>query len=61
MIELSKKELKPQFQWTLKCQEAFETLKTLVTTAPVLAHFDYSKTSYIEVDSSDYVHGGVLS
>ena len=61
MIELSKKELKSQFQWSTKCQDAFNTLKGLVTTAPVLAHFDHSKTSYVEVDSSDYVHGGVLS
>ena len=36
-------------------------MKDLVTTSPILAHFDHSKRSYVEVDSSDYVHGGVLS
>ena len=61
MIELSKKELKYQFDWTDKQQVAFDTMKDLVTTSPILAHFDHSKRSYVEVDSSDYVHGGVLS
>ena len=60
MIELSKKELKYQFDWTNKQQVAFDTIKDLVTTSPILAYFDYSKRSYVEVDSSDYVHGGVL-
>ena len=36
-------------------------MKDLVTTSPILAYFDHSKRSYVEVDSSDYVHGGVLS
>ena len=27
----------------------------------MLAYFDYYKTSYIEVDSSDYVHSSCLS
>ena len=60
MIELSKKELKYQFEWTNKQQVAFDTIKDLVTTSPILAYFDHSKRSYVEVDSSDYVHGGVL-
>ena len=36
-------------------------MKDLVTISPILAHFDHSKRSYVEVNSSDYVHGGVLS
>jgi hypothetical protein len=30
-------------------------------TAPILIHFDHTKTAYIEADSSDYVQGGCLS
>jgi hypothetical protein len=30
-------------------------------TAPILIHFDYSKTAYVEADSLDYVQGGCLS
>jgi len=36
-------------------------MKKYITTAPVLAHFDYQKESYIKVDFSNYVHRGVLS
>jgi hypothetical protein len=35
MTELLKKEVK--FLWDIKCEEAFHTLRKLLTTAPVLA------------------------
>ena len=35
-------------------------MKDLVTISPILAYFDHSKRSYVEVDSSDYIYGGVL-
>jgi hypothetical protein len=42
-------------------QEAFKELKSIVSLAPVLAYFDYSKTAYLEANSSDYVQGSCLS
>ena len=37
----------PPFQWTSKHQEAFDKLKQVLTTAPVLAYPDYTKPSYL--------------
>jgi hypothetical protein len=59
LIELTKKS--QPFNWSPQCQEAFEYFKEQVTKAPILLHFDYTKQCYLEVDSSDYVQGGVLS
>jgi CRISPR/Cas system CMR-associated protein Cmr5 small subunit len=59
LIELTKKS--QPFNWSPQCQEAFEYFKEQVTKAPILLHFDYTKQYYLEVDSSDYVQGGVLS
>ena len=61
LTELSRKDSKNRFHWTKDCQEAFETMKKQITSVPILRHFDHSKISYVEVDSSDYVHGGCLS
>ena len=61
MIELSKKELKYQFDWTNKQQVAFDIIKDLVIISLILTYFDHSKRSYVEVDSSDYVYEEVLS
>jgi hypothetical protein len=41
MTELLKKEVK--FHWNDKCEEAFHTLRMLLTTAPVLAQPDCTK------------------
>ncbi|MCP4056297.1 MAG: hypothetical protein GY738_03065, partial [Pseudoalteromonas sp.] len=38
--------------WDDACREAFNRLKHLLTTAPVLAFPDFSKTFYIETDAS---------
>jgi len=61
IIELTKDEFKKNFQWNGQAQEAFDELKRQITSAPILAHFDHSKMSYLEADSSDYVQGGCLS
>jgi hypothetical protein len=61
---MTKKELKGQnFDWNQHQagRIAFEALKEAVLSALILAHFDHSKESFVEVDSSDYVQGGVLS
>jgi Reverse transcriptase (RNA-dependent DNA polymerase)/RNase H-like domain found in reverse transcriptase len=50
-----------RFKWTPECQTAFESLKLMFTTAPVLKNFEWDKECVVECDSSDYVVGGVLS
>ena len=49
------------FRWSEKCQLAFDEVKKLVTSAPILRHFDPTRTCYVKCDSSDYVTSGVLS
>lgn len=45
---------KKKFCWTPEAQEAFEKIKTLLTTAPVLVNPDFSKKFYLHCDASDY-------
>ena len=47
--------------WTDKCQTAFLQLKMALTSAPVLAHPDFTQRFIIEVDSSLQGLGAVLS
>jgi len=47
--------------WSGKEQVAFEDLKTVVTTAPVLVSPQESDLFQIEADSSDFATGAVLS
>ena len=49
------------FYWTDQCQEAFETLKERLISAPLLAHWDPDKKTVVEADSSGYAIGGCLS
>ena len=48
-------------EWTEQCDKAFEELKKIVATEPVLRHFDPKRQSYIECDASDTCTGGILS
>ena len=48
-------------RWSDACAKAFDKMETLVTSAPVLRHYDRSKPAVLETDSSDYVNGDVLS
>ena len=49
------------WNWDTKEQDAFEHLKTAVTTAPVLMSPQDSEPFRIEADSSDFASGAVLS
>jgi hypothetical protein len=49
-----------KFNWSSKCNEAFEQLKTLLTTAPVLAQPDINKPFDVYCDASGSGLGCVL-
>ncbi|THC87035.1 hypothetical protein EYZ11_013518 [Aspergillus tanneri] len=59
LTELTKKDTR--FQWTEAADDAFQLLKKLFTTAPVLMQFDPERETVVEVDSSGWSMGGVLS
>jgi hypothetical protein len=58
MTKLLEKEAK--FNWSLQCEEAFLTLKKLLTTAPVLAQPDIEKPFDVYCDASGIGIRGVL-
>lgn len=49
-----------KIDWSNDCQKAFETIKSLITSAPVLLMPDMSRPFRIECDASDYAVGAVL-
>jgi hypothetical protein len=58
MTQLLEKEAK--FKWSPQCEEAFLTLKKLLTTAPVLAQPDIEKPFDVYCDAAGTGIGGVL-
>lgn len=59
LTELTKKNV--PWSWSQKCDDAFNSLKDSFIQAPILKHFDPDRRCYVEVDSSDWAHGGILS
>ncbi|KAL7297066.1 hypothetical protein TKK_0009491 [Trichogramma kaykai] len=57
--DMTKKGVK--FKWTPKQETSFQTLKTCLTTAPILIFPDFSKPFTLTTDSSDLPIGAVLS
>ena len=49
------------FTWTGECQEAFDRLKTALSSSPVLALPNDTGTFVLDTDASDYQIGAVLS
>ena len=58
MTRLLQKDVK--FVWTLECETAFHTLRTLLTSAPVLAQPDIEKLFDVFCDASGTGLGCVL-
>jgi hypothetical protein len=58
MTKLLEKEVK--FKWSPQCEEAFLTLKKLLTTAPVLAQPNIERPFDVYYDTSGMGIGGVL-
>ena len=48
------------WNWDQECQQAFNTLKTAITTAPVLGYADFTQPFILEVDASHKGLGAVL-
>lgn len=51
---------KRKFEWTPAAQEAFENIKRLLTSTPVLVSPDFSKNVFLHCDASDYGIGVFL-
>jgi hypothetical protein len=49
-----------EWKWTQEHQQAFETLKTALISALVLAHFQEDRPTKLETDASDGVISGAL-
>ena len=56
---LTRKDVK--WQWGVEQQKAFDELKGMFTTKPVLAALDLDKEFRVEANVSNYATGGVLS
>jgi hypothetical protein len=50
-----------KFEWNAACSDAFTSLKTAFTMAPVLGHYNFAKSCVIEMDTSDFAISAFLS
>ena len=55
------KKTNPKFAWTQEMQSAFDHLREVFTTAPVLQLFNWDLETRVETDASDYAIGACLS
>ena len=51
---------KAPIEWTNECQVAFDQLKKLCTSTPILAYADYRKPFQLQTDASDLGLGAIL-
>ena len=59
LTALTKKDCK--WKWEPEQQAAFDLLKNVFTSSPILTRFDPDRDIVLETDASDYVSAGVLS
>ncbi|KAM4060807.1 reverse transcriptase (RNA-dependent DNA polymerase) [Hirsutella rhossiliensis] len=57
-VDPEKVEADVPFRWDGLCEEAFEKLKNLLITAPILAHFHPERETIVEADASGFASGG---
>jgi len=50
-----------EWNWTSECDQAFNKVKQILISKPVLAHYDHNIPVKLVVDSSSYALGAVLS
>lgn len=50
-----------KFEWSVKCQQSFDELKSLLMSSPILQYPDFSKKFVITTDASNVAIGAVLS
>ena len=61
LTQQGKKMVATKLVWTADCEEAFNTLKKQLTSAPVLTFADFTKPFILHVDDSNEGLGAVLS
>jgi len=59
LTQLTKKEVK--FSWSQECKDAFQSLKSAFTSAPILRHFNPDLEIIVKTNASDYISAGILS
>jgi hypothetical protein len=52
---------KDKLKWSSGLDRAFQDLKSVFTTVPILIHPDFSKPFFLKSDASDYAIGAVVS
>lgn len=57
IVNLSRKRVK--FIWSYECEQAFQTLRRALLTAPILKYPDFSKPFKAIIDASDFTCGGI--
>jgi hypothetical protein len=61
ITKLTRKETKDNWKWTDEAETAFQKLKEMFTTGPILRHFDPKLPCIIETDASQTAIGAIIS
>ena len=61
LMNLTKKSEPDKVVWTTKCNKAFEQLKEMLISAPVIRNPDFTRPFVLQTDASGYGVGAVLS